>query len=96
MATLSEHSEAVEHVAFSPDGKTLSSGARDGTVVIRQMRDIIFTEEQGELDAALANLNAVAAAVNPDVKGKGNVRAEPKVEHRTRGGRVDCHQFHCP
>nr|VWO99993.1 Uncharacterized protein [Ganoderma boninense] len=30
VATLSEHGEAVEHVAFSQDGRTLSSGARDG------------------------------------------------------------------
>lgn len=93
VATLSEHGEAVDHVAFSPDGKTLSSGARDGTVVIRQMRDIIFTGEQGQLDAPPAD--TMAAAVNPDAKGKGNVRAEPKVERRTRGGQVDCHQFHC-
>ena len=41
IAEFSEHRDSVTHVRFSPDGKTLSSAAQDGTVVIRHMSDII-------------------------------------------------------
>ncbi|TBU30204.1 WD40-repeat-containing domain protein [Dichomitus squalens] len=43
MTTLSEHPSGARllHVAFSPDGKTLSSGASDGTVSVRRMSDIM-------------------------------------------------------
>ena len=34
------YGRAVERRAFSPDGRTLSSGTRHGTVVIRQMHNI--------------------------------------------------------
>ena len=47
VATFFGHGRAVEYVAFSPDGRTLSSGARDGSVFVRQMRDIVPVEEQG-------------------------------------------------
>ena len=44
VGTFTEHRDVVWRIAFSPDGKTLSSGAGDGTVIIRHMADIISTE----------------------------------------------------
>ena len=46
LATLSEHRAAVTHVAFSLNGKTLSSGADNGSVVIRYMHDIIPSDDE--------------------------------------------------
>ncbi|EJF60485.1 hypothetical protein DICSQDRAFT_171157 [Dichomitus squalens LYAD-421 SS1] len=43
----SEHKYGVSHVTFSPDGQTLSSGADNGSVVIRRMRDILSVEDMG-------------------------------------------------
>ena len=49
IAEFSEHkgrpSGWVKHLAFSPDGKTLSSADAGGTVVIHQMLDVIPLEQ---------------------------------------------------
>ena len=37
VATFSEHRSGVSHLTFSPNGRTLSSGDKDGTVIIRCM-----------------------------------------------------------
>lgn len=42
--TFTEHRDRVTHVSFSPDGKILSSGADDGTVVIRRMAHVLSVE----------------------------------------------------
>ena len=41
--TFAEHKGRVKHVTFSPDGRTLSSADLKGTVIIRQMVDILPT-----------------------------------------------------
>ncbi|KAI1781564.1 WD40-repeat-containing domain protein [Ganoderma leucocontextum] len=41
-----QHAKPVYRLAFSPDGKTLSSGAADGEVIIQRMDDIIPIEKQ--------------------------------------------------
>ncbi len=46
VATFSDCQHAVYHVAFSPDGKTLSCGGSDGTVIIRRMCDIIPIDDE--------------------------------------------------
>ena len=47
MTTFFEHEAEVQHVDFSPDGRTLSSAARDGSVFIRRMADLILDEYSG-------------------------------------------------
>lgn len=42
---LSEDRRSVTHIAFSPDGKTLWSGAADGTVVFQRMQDILAPQK---------------------------------------------------
>lgn len=55
VATFSEHRQWAEHIVFSPDGKILSSGAFDGTVVIRRMSDIIpMDDSEQHLHPAVA------------------------------------------
>ncbi|RDX41537.1 WD40 repeat-like protein, partial [Lentinus brumalis] len=41
MGVFSEHRAPVSHIIFSRNGETLCSSAQDGSVCIRQMRDII-------------------------------------------------------
>ena len=43
--TLTEREIVVWCVAFSPDGRTLSSATFDGTVIIQQMCDLVPLEE---------------------------------------------------
>ena len=45
-ANLTDHSDSVVCVAFSPDGHVLSSGDVNGTVVIRLLRDIVREEHE--------------------------------------------------
>ncbi|TFK89186.1 WD40 repeat-like protein, partial [Polyporus arcularius HHB13444] len=40
MGVFSEHRAPVSHIIFSRNGETLCSSAQDGSVCIRQMRDI--------------------------------------------------------
>ena len=41
LATFAEHTTRVEHLAFSPDGRTLASGDDDGIVHIRDLSGLI-------------------------------------------------------
>lgn len=45
IAAFTEHSCAVRHVVFSADGESMASGADDGSVIIRRMRDVLPTDE---------------------------------------------------
>src|SRR5258707_60535 len=55
--TLKEHTESVQGVAFSPDGKTLASGSKDTTV---KLWEVATGKERATLKGHTGSVTAVA------------------------------------
>ena len=70
LATLKGHTSSVYSVAFAPDGKTLATGSRDGTV---KLWDITTGKELATLKGHTEDVSSVAFAADGKTLATGSV-----------------------
>jgi WD40 repeat protein len=86
ITTLTGHSNAVNGVAFSPDGRTLATGSRDGTA---RLWDVATYQPLATLTGHIAKIAEVTAvAFSPD----GRTLATASADHTVKLWDVASHQ----